>query len=203
MRRAVFLDRDGTMIEERHYLADPAGVRLLPGAAEALRRLRRSGFVCVMVTNQSGIARGLLTEADLSAVHDEMARQLAAEGAALDAIYRCPAAPDSGHPDRKPEPGMLRRAAADLDLDLGRSWMIGDKLDDLMAGANAGCRGNILVRTGYGDAVAAEIARKAPPIVYHVVDDLPTAVSIILADDENGLTMTANANTNDQEGPHR
>ena len=107
-RPAVFLDRDGTLIEHVHYLSDPALVRLLPGAAEALRRLRRAGFACVLVTNQSAIGRGMLTEERLDQIHAEMNRQLAAEGATLDAIYYCPDAPGRRRPDR----GRERRPQA-------------------------------------------------------------------------------------------
>ena len=133
-RPAVFVDRDGTLIEHVHYLCDPALVRLLPGAAEALKSLRRAGFVVVLVTNQSAIGRGMLTENRLEQIHTEMRRQLAAYGATIDAIYFCPIAPDSDdrslveHPDRKPGPGMLLRAAADLQLDLDRV-LDGGRLD--------------------------------------------------------------------------
>lgn len=153
-RPAVFLDRDGTLIEDTHYLVDPRHVRLLRGAAEALRRLQAAGFACVVVTNQSAIARGMLTEDGLRRVHEELSRQLAERGTALDGFYYCPEAPGADdptvveHPDRKPGPGMLLRAAAELGLDLGASWMIGDAISDALAGRNAGCRGSILVRTG-------------------------------------------------------
>jgi D-glycero-D-manno-heptose 1,7-bisphosphate phosphatase len=178
------LDRDGTLIEDVPYLADPAALRLLPGAAAALRRLRRAGFACVVVSNQSAIGRGLLTHQRLAEIHDELRRQLAAQGAALDAIYYCPAAPEgddrtaSKHPDRKPAPGLLRRAARELGLDLGASWMIGDTVRDLLAGHNAGCRGSILVCTGQGlaDGEAAACA-------FATCDDLLAAAEWILGRD--------------------
>ena len=138
------------MIEHVHYLCDPALVRLLPGAAEALKKLRRAGFVVVLVTNQSAIGRGMLTENRLEQIHTEMRRQLAASGATIDGIYYCPVAPGSDdrslveHPDRKPGPGMLLRAAADLQLDLAASWMVGDLISDVWAGLNAGCRSILL-----------------------------------------------------------
>jgi mannose-1-phosphate guanylyltransferase len=154
-RPAVFLDRDGTLIEHVHYLSDPAAVRLLPGVPEALSRLRDAGYALVVVTNQSAIARGKLTVETLHEIHDAMNRQLAADDVGLDGIYYCPAAPANDgdrtaidHPDRKPGPGMLHRAARELDLDLSRSWMIGDMISDALAGTNAGCRGSLLVRTG-------------------------------------------------------
>jgi histidinol-phosphate phosphatase family protein len=152
-RPAIFLDRDGTVIEHVHYLCDPALVRLLPGVAEALRRFRRAGFARVLVTNQSAIGRGMLTAERLDQIHAEMNRQLAAHGATIDAIYYCPDAPSGDdrtlveNPERKPGPGMLLRAAADLKLDLGASWMIGDLVSDVLAGQNAGCR-SILLESG-------------------------------------------------------
>jgi D,D-heptose 1,7-bisphosphate phosphatase len=179
-RPAVFLDRDGTLIEHVHYLADPAHVRLLPGAAEAVRRLREAGFACVLVTNQSAIARGLLTEDGLREIHREQARQLAEAGTELDAIYYCPEAPASDdrtaveHPDRKPGPGMLLRAAEEMGLDLARSWMVGDLISDALAGRNAGCKGSLLVRTGKSNGLANAGDD------FEICDDLPEAARRIL-----------------------
>jgi D-glycero-D-manno-heptose 1,7-bisphosphate phosphatase len=165
-RPAVFLDRDGTLIEDRHYLADPALVRILPGVAQGLRRLRTAGFVCVVVTNQSGIGRGMFAEADYHRVHAEMIRQLAAEGATLDAAYFCPAAPAAEgadeRPDRKPAPGMLLRAAADLELDLTRSWTIGDAPRDVEAGRRAGCRGILVGPADFAAAVDRILGDQGP-----------------------------------------
>lgn len=182
-RPAVFLDRDGTLIEEVHYLDDPAGVRLLPGAAEAIRGLRASGFACVLVTNQSAIARGIITVERLVEIHGELNRQLAAAGAALDAIYYCPEAPTGEdrtvveHPDRKPGPGLLLRAALDLGLDIHHSYMIGDMISDVLAGINAGCRRSFLVRTGK-ETSGVEAGHGA---IFEVVDDLAAAAALILA----------------------
>jgi D-glycero-D-manno-heptose 1,7-bisphosphate phosphatase len=156
LKRAIFLDRDGTLIELVHHLADPAKVRLLPRAAAAVRELRSAGFACVLVTNQSAIGRGLLSVEGLAEVHAEVLRQLAQEGTTVDGHYFCPLEPRQKdprvieHPDRKPGPGMLLRAARELELDVSHSFMIGDTLSDLLAGRNAGCEGTILVRTGYG-----------------------------------------------------
>jgi D-glycero-D-manno-heptose 1,7-bisphosphate phosphatase len=180
-RPAVFLDRDGTLIEHVDYLADPALVRLLPGAARALGRLRAAGFALVLVTNQSAIGRGMLTEDGLRAIHEEMGRLLAEAGEALDAIYYCPDAPGGGRglvgrDDRKPGPGMLLRAAADLGLDLGASWMIGDTIGDALAGRNAGCLGSILVRTGKPPTAGEAAARRE----FAVCDDLNSAAELIL-----------------------
>jgi histidinol-phosphate phosphatase family protein len=181
-RPAVFLDRDGTLIEHVHDLSDPAEVRLLPGVTGALRRLQRAGFACVVVTNQPAVGRGRITEAQVREVHDEMGRQLAAEGAAVDAVYFCPEAPAGSDPtvvehvDRKPGPGMLLRAAGDLGLDLGASWMVGDTVRDVLAGVNARCLGSVLVRTGKGPGAV----EPGPGISYHTTDDLAAAADLIL-----------------------
>lgn len=182
MRAAVFLDRDGTLIEHVHYLNDPKQVRLLPGGPEAVRNLQALDFACVVVTNQSAVGRGMLTLEGLDEIHREMHRQLAEHGVQLDGVYFCPVAPTSGdrtsidHPDRKPGPGMLLRAARDLVLDLERSWMIGDMYSDVLAGRNAGCRGTVLVRTGpERDVPAAE----EDPAIDYVADDLLDAARII------------------------
>ena len=163
-REAVFLDRDGTLIEEVHYLADPAQVRLIPGAADAVRKLNDAGVLVVVVTNQAGIARGYFPESRVATVHERLSALLAERGARIDAFYHCPHHPTEGVGAyrvacecRKPKPGMLLAAARDFDLDLARSWMIGDKPCDAAAGTAAGCR-TLLVRTGHGkdlpDAVA-------------------------------------------------
>jgi mannose-1-phosphate guanylyltransferase len=153
-RPAVFLDRDGTLIEHVHYLSDPDLVRLFPEAPAALARLRDAGYALVLVTNQSAIGQGLLTEQVLDEIHHVMNRQLADHDVALDAIYHCPEVARTrdrtqiDHPDRKPGPGMLLRAAEQLGLDLPHSWMIGDMISDALAGRNAGCLGVLLVCTG-------------------------------------------------------
>lgn len=180
-RPAVFLDRDDTLVADVPYLTDPAGLRLLPGAAAALVGLRRAGFALVLATNQSAIGRGLLSEAGLRAVHDELERLLAADGAALDAIYHSPHAPDgpnAGHPDRKPAPGMLLRAAGDLGLDLPRSWMIGDRPSDVLAGLRAGCR-SILVGS---NATPEEPTEPIDAGRVFAAADLAAAAALILAD---------------------
>ncbi|HEX6746872.1 MAG TPA: HAD family hydrolase [Longimicrobium sp.] len=140
MRAAVFLDRDGTLIEDRHYLSDPAGVVLLPSAAEAVRRLNERGWLAVLVTNQSGIGRGMFGEDDYAAVHRRLVELLATKGARLDAEYHCPLAP--GDPDphhmRKPGAGMYRRAAAEHGIDLARSWLVGDRVRDAIPARELG-----------------------------------------------------------------
>ena len=140
-RPALFLDRDGTLIEDVGYPRDPGRVRLVPGAAGALARLARRGFALVIVSNQSGVARGLISAAEAEAVHAEVVRRFAAAGVAFDGAYYCYHAPDEGCPCRKPAPGLLLRAAGELGLDIGRSFMVGDKAIDVAAGEAAGCRG--------------------------------------------------------------
>lgn len=152
---AVFLDRDDTIIENSEYIGDPARVRLLPGAAEAIRRFAAAGHLVVIVSNQSGVARGLFTEADLSRVHARVEELLHAAGARVDAAYYCPFldGPEAGvaryrRPSdlRKPAPGMLLQAARELNVDLSRSWMIGDSQSDVEAGRRAGCRTVLIKR---------------------------------------------------------
>jgi D-glycero-D-manno-heptose 1,7-bisphosphate phosphatase len=178
-RPAVFLDRDGTLTEERSYITRPDQVRLLPGAALAVRLLRQAGFACVVVTNQSAVGKGLITLAELGHIHVEMLRQLRDEETELDGLYSCPFSPTetrSEHPDRKPAPGMLLRAARELDLDLANSWMVGDRVSDVLAGRNAGCRESVLVRTGY-DVIPAlvELGGDCP-----VEEDLPAVARRVL-----------------------
>jgi histidinol-phosphate phosphatase family protein len=183
LRPAVFLDRDGTLIEHVPYLRDPAKVQLLPGAAGALQRFRRAGFASVLVTNQSAIGRGMLTPERLDRIHAEMNRQLAARGATIDAIYFCPDAPSDESrtvmetPDRKPSPGMLLRATNELGLDTAASWMIGDMISDVLAGENAGCR-SILLESG--QTPPEEVKTLAGRFL--TAPDLAAAADLILAD---------------------
>lgn len=158
-RPAVFLDRDGTIIRDVNYVATPEQVELLPGAASAIRRLNEAGWPVVVVTNQSGIARGYFTEADYERVRERMETLLAESGARIDAVFTCPHHPDVGGACECRKPGTLlfRRAAAELGLDLRRSWYIGDKLRDVAPAHTLGGRG-ILVRsdaTPESDAAAA------------------------------------------------
>lgn len=177
-RPAAFLDRDGTLMVEREYLADPDGVELLPGAAEAVKLLARRGYAIVLVTNQSGIARGLYGEEDYRAVQARLEALLREAGAAVDGAYHCPHHPDFTGPCdcRKPAPGLFLRAAEELGLDLARSLYIGDRLRDVLPGLERGGRA-FLVRTGYGrdeeaaapDGVAVvedvlEAARRGVPV---------------------------------------
>ncbi|HSJ13514.1 MAG TPA: D-glycero-beta-D-manno-heptose 1,7-bisphosphate 7-phosphatase [Longimicrobiales bacterium] len=151
-RPAVFLDRDGTIIVEKHYLADPAGVELIPGAAEALARLARAGYALVLITNQSGIARGLYARTDFERVQQRVEALLLEQGVRLDGVYHCPHHPDFDGPCecRKPAPGLFRRAADELGLDLSGSACVGDRLSDLEAALAFGARA-LLVLTGHGE----------------------------------------------------
>jgi D,D-heptose 1,7-bisphosphate phosphatase len=167
---AVFLDRDGTLMEDTGYVADPAHVAILPGVREALRRLKAADFKLVVITNQSGIGRGYFTVAEYEAVHAQLVALLG-EGI-FDGVYFCPEHPDVATPRRKPGPGMLQEAARDLDLDLARSWMIGDRESDLGAGLAAGAR-SILVQTGIGHCAD-------PAGAHFVAKDLAHAVEFIL-----------------------
>ena len=145
-QKAVFFDRDDTLISDSGYMQRPEQVNLLPGVPETLIQLKKMGYLLVVVTNQSGIARGFLTEDDLEKVHQEFKRQLAAENAMIDGLYYCPYHPDGEVKDfsiesnlRKPNAGMFFQAEEDLDIDLTQSWMIGDSYRDVQAGKAAGC----------------------------------------------------------------
>jgi D-glycero-D-manno-heptose 1,7-bisphosphate phosphatase len=146
-KRAVFFDRDGTLMEEAHYCADPVLVKVFPGVPEALRRLKEAGFGVFIITNQSGIGRGLITEAQYRAVEEEFLRQ--AGGDSVDASYYCPDAPGVPSKCRKPEPGMVLAAAEAHHIDLAGSYFVGDKSVDIECGRRAGTR-TVLVLTGYG-----------------------------------------------------
>jgi D-glycero-D-manno-heptose 1,7-bisphosphate phosphatase len=176
-RPAVFLDRDGTLVEERDYLDDPADVELVPGAADAIRRLRVNGFLIVVITNQSGIARGLYREEDYQAVRERLQELLEREGAGLDATYHCPHHPDFTGPCdcRKPGPGMYRSAERELGIDLEVSWFVGDKLTDVDPARRLGGTG-VLVLTGYGRESRNYVASDV-----RVVKDLPAAADLIIA----------------------
>lgn len=180
---AVFLDRDGTIIENRGYLGDPDGVALLPGATDGLRRLADAGYLLVVVSNQSGVARGHFDEAALSRVHARLEAELDRHGASLDGCYYCPYLDDDNatvetyRKDsdlRKPKPGMLLQAAAELGIDLAQSWMIGDSLSDVEAGRRAGCR-TVLIVNGHVPAFAE---RNTPD---HCAPSLDKAAEVVAA----------------------
>lgn len=174
MKRAVILDRDGTIIEERRHLAAVEDVALIPGAAAALRDLRSLGLVVVVVTNQSVVGRGLVDEAGLASIHDRMRELLRAERAGVDAIYYCPHLPDDGCTCRKPLPGLVDEAAGDLGFDPAASFLVGDHLGDMQLAGAVGAT-SILVLTGHGEAERP----RAEPLADHVARDLAEAAAII------------------------
>jgi D-glycero-D-manno-heptose 1,7-bisphosphate phosphatase len=194
-RPAVFLDRDGVLLEDAGILTDPAGIRILPGVPEALARLSRAGLALVVVTNQAAVARGLLTEEALGEIHARMAALLSSRGAPpLDGVYACPHHPEATLPAyradcacRKPRPGLLIRAAADLGLDLGRSFLVGDRPSDIAAGRAAGCR-TVLVETGrHGDPPIRSSEPFDPGVAAdHRCPDLAAAADWIVARVEEG-----------------
>jgi histidinol-phosphate phosphatase family protein len=145
LRPAVFLDKDGTLVEDVPFNVDPARIRLVAGAAEALAALHRAGFLLVVVSNQSGVARGLFPESALDGVRERLQELLAP--VPLAGWFYCPHGPADGCDCRKPAPGLLTRAEAELGIDLGRSWMVGDILNDVEAGRRAGCR-TVLIDNG-------------------------------------------------------
>lgn len=159
-RRAVFIDRDGVLIRDKGYLADPSGVELLAGAVEAMRSLRAAGFKLIVVSNQSGIARGFFSWAQLRRVNAEIRRLLARGGARWNALYQSPHGPASRHLWRKPNPGMLLAARRRFRLDLEFSYFVGDKSSDIECARRAGCV-PILVRTGKGGRDRAYKAKPA------------------------------------------
>ena len=187
MRRAVFLDRDGTLIEESGYLDRLERLALFPFSVDAVRVLNRAGFAVVIVSNQSGVARGIVDEAFVGEAHRHIADRLQAGGATIDAFYYCPHHPAgvvekyrSSCDCRKPQPGMLQRAAKDLDLDLARSFAVGDRWHDLAAGQAVGARG-VLVRTGMGrGAEWAPDGRSAGSAPAVIVDNVMDAAAWIL-----------------------
>lgn len=167
---AVFLDRDGTLMEEAHYCGDPARVRLIAGVPKALRALRDAGYRLVIITNQSGIGRGYYSQADYEAVQARLFELLGPD--LIEATYFCPTAPDAESPRRKPAPAMIFEAQRELGLDLARSWFIGDKAVDVQCGRAAGVPA-ILVLTGYGKEADRAGAQ-------YVAPDLAAATAYIL-----------------------
>jgi D-glycero-D-manno-heptose 1,7-bisphosphate phosphatase len=165
LRPAIFMDRDGTLAHEVGYVNDVSRFRLFPWSVEAVRLVNRSGYAAVMVTNQAGVARGYFPEAAIQEVHAALGAAFADGAARLDGVYYCPHHPQAGQPPyrqdcdcRKPRPGLLTRAAADLGIALERSWVVGDRLGDLQVAWAVGARG-AMVKTGYG---RGELRHHAP-----------------------------------------
>jgi D-glycero-D-manno-heptose 1,7-bisphosphate phosphatase len=184
-RIAAFLDRDGTLNEEVGYVRTPEDLQLVPGAAAAVRRLNDRGITVCVISNQSGVARGFLTEADLTGIHAKLTDELRREGARADRIYYCPHHPAAGIAPfnvecdcRKPAPGMLLRAGQELGIDLSRSFVVGDSVVDMQAGLAVGAT-TILVLTGYGRASREECREKDIRIA-HVAESVARAVDFIL-----------------------
>jgi histidinol-phosphate phosphatase family protein len=184
-RAAVFLDRDGTINEEVDFVRTPDELRLIPGAAASIRRLNEAGLPACVISNQSGVARGFYTEADLAGIHEKLERDLAAGGGRLDRIYYCPHHPTKGLPPydtlcecRKPAPGMLLRGSHELDIDLARSFVVGDRDVDIQVARAVGAKA-VLVLTGYGRATREEIAG-TDIVPDFVAADLAEAVTHIL-----------------------
>ena len=182
MKRAVFLDRDGTLNVERNYLSRPEDLVLLPGAGAALRRLQDANFLLFIVTNQSGIGRGYYTEADMHRVNKRLGAELARDGVRFQKIYYAAEAPEQPSRGRKPSPQFLWDARDEFGLDLSRSYMVGDKMIDLECGWNAGVKASILVRTGYG----TEVEQAASPNLSRAIvkDDLAATAAWILEQQE-------------------
>jgi heptosyltransferase-2 len=184
---AAFLDRDGTIIEDPGYLGDPDKIRFLPGAHDALRALRAAGYRLIVLTNQAGVARGIITETDVQRVNERLQELLLTAGVPVDAIYYCPHHADAGPPEsrrdcpcRKPGPGMVERACRDFRLDLGRSAIIGDHSSDAgVARHFSGMRG-VLVRTGHGAEQIEKVRTGDAPRPDHVAEDLRAAVTWLL-----------------------
>jgi D-glycero-D-manno-heptose 1,7-bisphosphate phosphatase len=182
MNKACFLDRDGVLIEEKHYISSPDEIEIIPGVEKALEYLRSKGYLAIVVSNQSGVARGLFSEDSVKKINEKLVGLL--KGAEITANYYCPHHRDGELPEysidcdcRKPQPGMLLKAAKDYRIDLSRSFIVGDKLSDIYAGQSAGCKIGILVKTGHGEEQVKNMSpdeRESIP----VSSDLEAAVKL-------------------------
>jgi D-glycero-D-manno-heptose 1,7-bisphosphate phosphatase len=181
MKRAVFLDRDGTLIEEKGYLHRPEEVVIFSGVGQALKKLQGAGFHLIIVTNQSGVGRGYFGLADVEQVHQYLLQELSREGVHFSKIYIAPEHPDEPSRGRKPSPAFLFDARDEFGLDLSQCYMIGDKLIDLQCGWNAGVKRSLLVRTGYGRELERNSADQLGSAT--TVDDLSAAADWILKGD--------------------
>lgn len=186
MKPAALIDRDGTINVNTHHLNRVEDLQLIPGAGEAIARLNQADWPVIVITNQSAIARGILTESGLSDIHTELKSQLASFNASIDAIYHCPHHPDFGDHTicdcRKPEPGMILRASIEQNIDLAGSIMIGDNITDVQAGWQAGCR-SALVRTGSGNDVLETIDSNTRDRISFIGNDLLDVVNWMLNDE--------------------
>ncbi len=181
-RPAVFLDRDGTLTRYVGFVLEPSQLHLESGSVESIIRLRAAGLAVVVVTNQSAIGRGMMTEPQLAEIHRELLWQLDSADAPIDAVYFCPECPTESNEtvvesnDRKPGPGMLLQAAHDLKLDIAQSWMIGDRMSDVLAGINAGCRGSVRVRTGLEPPATSDSSEPD----FTTVENIVAATDVVL-----------------------
>jgi len=182
MHKAVFLDRDGTIIEDVGYLNNPNDIKFIPGSIEAIKQLNKTGYKVIVITNQSGVARGLIAEDMLQTIDKTMQKHILSGGAHLDAIYYCPHHPEHGvYPYkqacecRKPHPGLIKRARRDLNIDLSQAFMIGDKVSDIEAGKRAGTK-TIFVTTGRGPEEKPKLKEKPD----HIAENLNQAVDWLL-----------------------
>ena len=173
-RKAFFLDRDGVVVKQVHYLCEPEKTELEKNVISAIRKLRQKGYLVIVVTNQSGVARGMFTEKDVDLCHERLQELLAAYGEKIDGFYTC-----CHHPDytgvcscRKPAPGLFHAAAEELGIDIALSFMAGDKFSDLESGRNAGVSQSVLLRTGYGE----KYIQRAQEAGFAVASDLLEAV---------------------------
>lgn len=186
LRPAVFLDRDGTIIHDKGYLSDPKKIDYFSNTVEALKLLKKAGFILVVVTNQSGVARGYFAENDIKIIHTQIKGDLLKQKAAPDAFFYCPHYPGGKVKSfsrvchcRKPKTGMVKQALKSLPIDLKRSFMVGDKMDDLMLSVNARLAGGILVRTGNGRTSEKELKSKPVPRTWVASNLLQAAKKII------------------------
>ncbi len=178
MRPAVFLDRDGTINQEVEYLDNLGDLKLIKGSAQGIGMLNRAGFPVIVITNQSGVARGFFPEEFVNHVHAALSRMLRQEGARVEGWYFCPHHPEAGNPPyrrlcscRKPGTAMVKKAAGDLDIDLGMSWLVGDSFSDLQTAWNAGMK-SILVLTGHGRRTVASLGLRDRERIEYVAQDL-------------------------------
>ncbi|HEY3378392.1 MAG TPA: HAD family hydrolase [Armatimonadota bacterium] len=186
--RAIFLDRDGTLILDVGYPRDPRQVQLLPGVLDGLTALRDAGFLLVMISNQSGVGRGLISEHEMAQVHARVTKLFAGHGITFAGAYYCPHAPTESCTCRKPQPGLLQTAAQALQIDLSRSFMVGDKPSDVMAGWHAGCRSALLA----GEKSVAQPGELAPGVPDITAPDLWAASQWILNVSAEESRCTAN-----------
>ena len=188
MKPAVFIDRDGTINEQMGYINHPSRFVLLPGVGSAIKLLNENGFLAIVVTNQSGVARGYFPIELVENIHSLMKRLLLAVGARLDAILYCPHYPSGSEREfakvckcRKPDIGLIQKASELFDIDMANSWVVGDTMSDIEMAHRAGVKG-ILVRTGYGMGEIEYVLPRRGVKPYHISDDLPSAVRFILAE---------------------